>query len=494
MTARGELTAAAVAAPGAGAPLALAIDFDGTLFAGDSLVEQLLRLFFTDPFRLMSALPSILKGRAAFKRAVAAAASFDPAHLPYRKEVLELAAKARAGGAPVHLITGADQSIADRVARHLNLFDHAAGSDGARNLVGAAKAAVLTERFPGGFHYVGDSWKDRPVFAAAAMASVVAPTDAAGRRLAGNPGAATILRKRATAKDWIKALRLHHWVKNTLIFVPVALGQLFDDPRSVLLSAIGFVVFGLLASAGYLINDLADIDADRAHPRKRKRAIAGGRIPALNAALLAAGMAAAGFAAALVTDADFALWAGIYFALSFTYSIKLKREPLVDLFVIGALFTVRLIAGMVILDQPVSIWLTGFSFALFASLAFAKRNSELARAVARGGEAPQGRGYRLDDRHLLTAFGVASAMTAMVVMLLYFQFRALSTGLYDDIEALYFAPLVLFSWLLRIWIRAYRGELHDDPIIFALKDRASWAHAAVIIVIWLIADKPGFPS
>jgi len=495
MIAGGEPSTATVNPLGVRRPLALAIDFDGALFAGDSLVEALLKLLFSRPARLLLVLPALVQGRAAFKRAVTVAADIDPAHLPYRKEVLQLAAQARAEGAPVHLITEADQKIAERVADHLGIFDGAIGSDGARNLVGSAKAALLKEKFPGGFHYVGDSQKDRPVFATAERASIVASSEAKGRRLAaGVADVATIKAKTATAKDWIKALRLHHWVKNTLLFVPVVLGQLYDDPKAILLASIGFLVFGFLASAGYLINDLADIDADRAHPRKRKRAIAAGRIRSTTAFALAAAMAVAGVAIVIYMDKDFALWAVTYLGLSLAYSVRLKREPLLDVFIIAGLFTIRLVAGMVILDQPISIWLTSFSFSLFASLAFAKRNSELARAVQRGDAAPKGRDYRLDDRHLLTAFGVSGAMTALVVMLLYFQFRAMQTGLYDDVEALYFTPLVLFSWLLRVWIRAYRGDLHDDPIIFALKDPASWAHAAIIAIIWQIADKPGFPS
>lgn len=474
----------------------LVIDLDGTLFVGDTLGEGLLWLLFNKPLTLLALAPKFLSGRAALKRAVADAAPFDHQHAVYRKDVIALARRAREDGDAVHLVTGADQSLADSVAAQLGLFDDSTGSDGVTNLVGTAKADFLKSRHPDGFHYVGNSVKDRPVWAAAAGATVIAQSEQAARRIVGAaaPAFELIPARPATLKDWVKALRLHHWVKNFLLFVPLALGQLFDDVNAIAYAIAAFFIFGMIASSGYLVNDLSDIAADRTHPRKRKRAIAAGRISTGLAAGLAAALGAGGLAWAALLDADFAVWALVYYVCTLAYTLRLKRMPLTDILVIGGLFTIRLTAGMAILDQTISIWLTSFSFALFSSLAFAKRNGELSAAAARGDAAPRGRGYRLDDRHLLTAFGVGAAMTAMVVMLLYFQFRALSTGLYDDVEFLYFAPLVLFSWLMRVWIRAYRGELHDDPIIFALKDRTSWLHAVAVVAIWLIADKPGFPK
>lgn len=471
------------------------MDLDGTLTPADTLVEAVIRLAARRPLAFARALVALTRGRAAFKRAIFDIDGFDPETTPYRPEVVALARRARAAGGGSHLVTGADQRVANAVADHLGVFDSAVGSSGDVNLTGAAKADYLRARFPNGFAYVGDSSADRPVFAAATQRVVVASPGRAQRLLGASPDASErIVDDRATFADWIKTLRIHHWVKNLLIFVPLVLSQRFMEAEAVAAAAVGYVAFGFVASACYLFNDLFDLDADRAHPRKHRRAIAAGRIPAARALTFAVAGACAGLGVAAAIDPDFAKWAAIYFGLAIAYSLKLKRIPLTDLFVIGLLFTLRLVAGMTILDEPVSFWLTSFAFAFCASLAFAKRTSELALAHANGDPAPSGRGYRVDDRHLLTAFGVSAAIAAMIVMSLYFQFKAMTIGHYDDAEWLYFIPLVLFSWTMRIWVRAHRGELRDDPIIFALKDRVSWLHGAAIVLIWQIADKPGFPG
>jgi 4-hydroxybenzoate polyprenyltransferase len=470
-----------------------ALDLDGTLVAGDTLVESIVALLLRRPWRLVGLIPTMLRGRAAFKRAVAALAPVDPELLPYRKAVLEYAERCKAAGASLHIVTASDQTVADRIARHLGIFDSAMGSDGKTNLKGEAKARMLGARFPEGFGYVGDERSDRPVWRAARERAVVSRDDARANDLIGarDQSHETIGVGSASVRDWLSTLRLHHWTKNLMLFVPWFLAQQFNKLEIDAFLLAAFVAFGLLASAGYLVNDLSDLNADRAHPRKRTKAIAAGRIGTGTALALAGVLAVSGLTLAAAIPGDFVYFAASYLALSVAYSISLKQKPMTDILVIGALITLRLIAGMVILDQRISLWLSSFGFMLFCSLAFAKRSAELARAAA-SGKAPGRRAYEVADQPLLTVFGVSAALVSVLVLVLYFQLKAMSTGLYDDVEWLYAAPVILFSWLTRIWIYAHRGKLHDDPIVFALKDWPSWGHGIALLLFWSIADKPGF--
>jgi 4-hydroxybenzoate polyprenyltransferase len=300
----------------------------------------------------------------------------------------------------------------------------------------------------------------------------------------------TIRVKSMTVRDWIKALRLHHWTKNIVLFVPLFVSQEFDERANNAALALAFLAFGLLASAGYLVNDIRDVEADRAHPRKRKRAIASGRLSVGTALAFASLLTISGLTLAAFLPGGFIYYAIGYLAISLSYTMALKRQPMTDILVIGGLFTIRLAAGAAVLHLPLSLWLASFGLMLFCSLAFAKRTGGLAAAAA-GGRTVAGSPYNPEDRFLLTVFGVACALVSVLVMVLYFQFKALATGLYDDIEWLYAIPIVLFSWLMRVWIFAFRGLLHEDPVVFALKDPLSWLHAVAVLAFWVIADKPG---
>ena len=312
-------------------------------------------------------------------------------------------------------------------------------------------------------------------------ASVVVPTaERASEAVAGRTNL------KSSPRLWVAALRVHQWTKNLLIFFPLILAQKFhtSDIYPVML---GFIFFSMVASATYLMNDLCDRNADRAHPTKCRRAIASGRISVPVATTVALALLITGTAGAAWLMRDFLVLVLCYIGITVAYSFWLKREPMFDVFTIGVLFVIRLVAGMIIIRNSISLWLSGFAFTFFMSLAMAKRHSELTEVARISGTAPKGRGYECDDRELTRAFGVGCALIAFLIMLLYFQFRAMETGLYDEVEVLYLAPVVVFAWTLRVWLMAHRGLLRDDPVIFALKDRVSWAYGAAIVIIWLIA-------
>lgn len=468
-------------------PLPLIVDLDNTLIRTDSLHEILLAIAFRAPGRLPGVVAALRHGRATFKAAAAHAAALDCDALPYDRDVLQLIGERRAAGGTVHLVTAADQGIADAVAASLEIFDTATGSRAGCNLKAAAKADHIAARFPDGFDYVGDSIADMAVWRRAGSAIVAGPAPRVERRLRREHLATTVLPRRgARPRDWIKALRLHQWSKNALVFVPLILSREFGDRALLLQVAAAWLLFGLVASATYLVNDLSDLAADRQHPTKRFRALAAGRIAVSTGALLAITMLGGGLAGAFWLHSGFGGALASYAALTLLYSFRLKREPLIDVATIAALFAIRITAGMIVIGHAVSLWLVTFTTVLFLSLALAKRTAELTQA-AQAGRAVKGRGYLPGDAPLTLALGIAAGTVSVVVMVLYMSIDAMTTGLYAERGPLFMIPAVLGLWIMRIWLLAHRGVLDDDPVVYAIRDRTSWGHAVAVAGLWAAA-------
>jgi 4-hydroxybenzoate polyprenyltransferase/phosphoserine phosphatase len=467
----------------------LIVDLDQTLVATDTLIENFILALCTRPLQTLRALLHLRRGRACLKKSFNDIAPLDVSALPYRRDVLKFLAGEKRRGRPIYLVTAAHQSIADRIAKRLGLFIAAKGSDGRVNLKGSSKLAWIEREAGSTFDYIGDSNADLPIWRKASMALIVSRSTRMEDKLksAGVPVGRTFDVPRAGLKSWIKALRVHQWSKNLMIFAPLLLAQEYFDSTAVLLTTAAFALLCMAASGTYLINDLIDLAGDRAHPTKRYRALACGDISisqALSAALLMIGTAL--FSAAVISP-GFATILLSYVVLTLTYSLVLKRQPLADVFVIGLLFMLRVVMGMAVLSMQISMWLSSFVLFLFFSLALAKRHAEVVHTRHKAGTLERTRGYRKSDWPLTIGFGIAGAFTSIVILLLYFQFEAANKGLYANIEWLYITPLILMSWFLRIWLVAQRGELLDDPVVFALKDPTSWFHAAAIVGVWLLA-------
>lgn len=472
---------------GMAAPLPLVVDLDQTLVRTDTLHETMVQIAFRDPARLPGALWSLMGGRAAMKRRCADLSPLDCAHLPYDAAVLSLIEQRRMNGGEVHLVTAADQSIADAVSASLGLFESATGSNGQHNLKSEAKAAALSQRFGAGFDYVGDSRADMAVWRRSASAIVAGGKGGLAARVARGGAQPTVLpRKKASLRNWIKLLRLHQWSKNGLLFAPLILSHEFLNPAAVATVVAGWLLFGLVASATYILNDLSDLAADRQHPTKRFRALASGLVPISTAVMLAMVMLFGGLAGAMLLHPPFAMVLGCYTALTLSYSLWLKRQPMIDVATIAALFGLRITAGMLIIDHPISPWLVTFTLVLFLSLALAKRTAELVQA-AKALRPVKGRGYLPGDEPLTMALGIASGLVSVVVMMLYLWTDAMPNGLYGSLGPLYLIPAVLGLWLMRIWLLAHRGTLNDDPVIYAIRDRGSWAHAGAVAALWGLA-------
>ena len=393
----------------------LCVDLDGTLLRTDLLHEQFLQLLRQRPQALLSLPRWLLGGKAVVKRRLADLVRLDLDTLPLNEPLVDYLAAERAKGRELALLSAADDSLVQAYAERLGLFAWAKGSDGELNLAGARKLVAIRAHYDGPFAYAGNAPVDMPIWAESAAALVAG--DACRRlpevtRLA--PVEATFPYGAATlagrARAWAAALRPHQWAKNLLLFVPVLLAGPLAGWPDFLEAGLGFLIFGLLASAGYLVNDLLDLEADRRHRSKRSRPFAAGELPIRDGVLGTALLLMAASALLILMPLAFVPAAIAYFAGTLAYSLALKREPMLDVLMLAGLFTVRVFAGAMVLAGPVSFWLLTFSMFLFLSLALVKRYGELAElARTRSAETIPGRGYAPSELPLLLGLGGASA-------------------------------------------------------------------------------------
>ncbi|MEP3344953.1 MAG: UbiA family prenyltransferase [Litoreibacter sp.] len=452
----------------------LIVDLDGTLTSSDTLHEALLRLIARDPARLFKVVTWLKDGKAAFKANVVNETDLDITVLPFRQEVLDLIERARADGRQVFLVSASHQKQVDEVANHLCKFDEAVGSDGVRNLGGTAKAEWLVDRFGAqGFDYVGDSAADLKVWPNAREAICVGATASVRSKLAASHTNITELDSAlfpsATFQVYLKGMRPHQWLKNLLVFVPMLAAHNFSAFWPTLFA---FLSFCMAASSIYMINDMLDLEIDRRHPRKCKRPFASGAIPVKSGVILSLALLIAALALGLFAQLAFLLVLAGYVLLTFAYSLVLKRKLMIDIWTLGALYTIRIIAGGAATGIPLSEWLLAFSMFVFLSLAAVKRQSELADLKRRGLEESDGRGYRVSDLPILLGVVLSAGYCSVLILALYVS-SATSTGLYSEPRLFWLVCPLLLYWISRATIISYRGEMDDDPIVFALKDRVS---------------------
>lgn len=478
----------------------LCVDLDGTLVRSDTLVDSVLAMARRRPTDLWHIPGWIAEGKARFKQHVTASVELDVEHLPYNQPLLAWLRAEAGQGRAIYLATAADRALAERVAAHLGIFTGVLASDGATNLAGSNKLAAFREHFGEHFCYIGNARPDAAVLAACDSPMVANPDRALLRLMKrnGTVAAHTFNDREPAVKSWLRAVRLHQWAKNTLIFVPLLLAHQWTLP-ALGAASIAFLSFGLCASATYILNDLLDVEADRRHPRKRRRPFASGELSAISGVIAVVALLAASAALALalprfveVLPGPFRLtmpykfgeWLALYTATTLTYSLYLKRKLLLDVFVLSGLYTVRLLAGSAATGVPISAWLGGFSVFFFLSLAFVKRFSELEGLRERGGVVSNGRGYLVSDLEQLRALGTGAAYAAVVVLTLYIN-NFETTLLYQHVVRLWLAVPVLLLWLSQVWMLASRGQMHDDPVVWAITSRRSLLIGVLMAaVIW----------
>jgi 4-hydroxybenzoate polyprenyltransferase len=454
--------------------LPLVVDLDGTLTPTDTLVESIVVLLRRGPVFWWRLLMWVLNGRAEFKRRISDHAVLQASDLPWRAEFVDWLKAERDRGRRLILATAADHRIAEAVAKHLGIFESVLATRDGVNLKGLNKLdAIRAHLGNSDFVYAGDHAADLPIWAAARAAVLVGAAPDVARRARST---VAVEREFAAApaglSAWVKAARLYQWVKNLLLFVPAftAFGVAASADAGRLLVA--FLAFSLVASGSYLFNDIWDLESDRAHARKCKRPFASGALSPLAGFVVALGLIVVGHALAAAVSWQFAAMVFGYLVLTTAYSWVLKSYVLLDILTLALLYTYRVQAGAVVIEVELSTWLLAFSVFLFTSLALVKRCAELVGARDAGRERARGRDYAVGDLAVLWPLGVGSSLSAVLVFGLYLG-SPQAQALYGSSAALWLVGVGLIYWLGRIWIKTVRGEMHDDPIVFALRDRAS---------------------
>lgn len=458
----------------------LYVDLDGTLIYSDLLLESLFALLRLNPLMLFLLPWWLLKGKANLKTQIAQRVDIDVTSLPYHVPFLEFLKAEHARGRPLILATAAAHRYAVQVARHLGIFADVLASDATYNLTGDAKReAILAHNQAQAFDYAGNERSDVAIWHRARAALVVNASD-------GVIGAATRVTTVAQVFDraaggvwrYLSALRLHQWLKNLLLFVPLLTAHAWSNHTAVGHLLLAFLAFGLAASSVYLLNDLLDLPADRLHPRKRTRPFASGALPLRHGLILIPLLVLAGLLVAALVSREFAGLLLIYLLLTTSYSLYFKNYALIDVLLLAGLYTLRVIAGAIAIQVPLSFWLLAFSVFLFFSIALLKRCTELHALHAPAA----GRDYRIGDLADLRAMGVASGYIAVLVFALFINSPEVAER-YAQPQLLWLSCPALLYWISRVWIKLGRGEMHDDPLMFALRDPASWAVLLALLAV-----------
>lgn len=469
----------------------LFVDLDGTLIASDLLWEAFFRAVKQNPWSALQAPLWLMRGRAGLKQAISDRASPDAVSLPYHEDVIAYVRERRAQGDHIVLATASHERWALPVAQHLDLFHDVLATTAGRNLKSAEKlAAIQAYCEEHGFErwgYMGDAKADLPIWAHAHEVHVVRPSKdlLAAVQKHGKPDQ-VLGQKTSALKPALKAMRPHQWVKNILLFVPLFLAREFTDLNKVFATILAFAAFSLSASSVYLVNDLLDIEADRLHPRKRKRPFASGTLPIHFGPPMALALVTTAFLIAIVMlPLEYVGVLFLYMLVTSAYSAVLKSKMLIDVLILASLYTLRIFAGGVATGLIVSEWLLAFSIFIFTSLAFAKRYVEMKRLLEEGKTSAKGRGYEVGDIPLIESFGATSGYLAVVVFANYIN--SALPEVYTHRSLLWLTcPLMLF-WISRLWFLAKRGELNDDPVVFAVTDKVSLGIGISVGVLMLLA-------
>ena len=455
--------------------LPLFVDLDGTLIKTDLLVESALALIKQSPWMILPMLGWLLRGKAHLKAQIAERVTLESDTLPLQNEFVDYLREEAAKGREIWLATASDRRLAEPVAARLGFFRGVIASDGQRNMRGSEKLKAMLEVTANGvFDYAGNATADYPVWQQAKHAIVVNPGTGVE---AGARSRTTVSRvfddRPSCLRAWIKEARVYQWLKNLLIGVPLLTAHAFNLPSASKV-AIAFIAFGLVASATYMFNDLLDLPSDRRHPRKCRRPFAAGNIGIASGIIVMGLLLVGGLSLASLLSAKFMLAQLGYLAVTLAYSLYFKTYVLIDVLLLAGLYTLRIIAGALAIDVEVSSWLLAFSMFTFLSLALVKRSSELVAMEKLERKSAKGRDYQQSDSTTVISMGTASGYLSVLVLALYVDSPFVREH-YHHPQALWLlCPLMLY-WVSRLWMKTTRGEMHDDPIIFSLRDRGSWA-------------------
>ena len=460
----------------------LVVDLDGTLVRTDLLMESFFLLAKKKPLLVLGLPFWLAKGRAQFKHRLAQEVIPDVTTLPYHRELLAYLEAEKRRGRSLVLATGGDVQVAKEVALHLGLFDEVLASDSTTNLTGDEKRRRLVAEFgQEGFDYAANSRRDLPVWAEARQAILVRPSSRLREAVRKSGKLGPVFEDRSSPlPTYLYALRAHHWLKNILVFVPLAALHQLNQFVLLAQTMVAFVAFSLCASSIYLFNDLVDLPDDRRDPHKRERPLASGDLPIGHALLLLPLLLFGAAAAGLLLPPLFMAILGIYWALMLAYCLRLKDLAIVDSLVVGVGYALRVVAGAVAVEVGVSARLVACCLLLFFSLALLKRYAEMVALCSREGARGRVRAYQVEHMHMIAAVGVALSFAAVLVLALYVGEEQ---SLYARYQLIWLFCLLLLLWIGHMWLMAYRGRIHGDPVAFVLKDRASRGFALLMLAV-----------
>jgi len=464
----------------------LIVDLDGTLIKSDLMVEGAFQLLRQNVLFLFRMLAWTARGKAYLKEQIARRVQLDPSNIPYNRRFLSFLEQEVDRGRPAYLATASDVRFAVPIAEHFGLFARVLASDDRSNLAGKKKLKAIQEVTQDGpFDYAGNARVDVPIWRRARRAIVVNPGLGVERAARSCSDVAAVFEDRpAELRVYLRAIRVHQWMKNLLIGVPLLTSHSWNNLPAVLSLLAAFVSFSLSASAMYLLNDLLDLSADRGHPRKSRRALASGDLSLVTGVGLMIGLMAAGLVLAAVISPEFLPILLLYVGLTISYSLYLKTFVFVDVIVLAGLYTIRILAGTAAIGVALSYWLFAFSMFLFLSLALVKRCSELKSMGEEGLDKASGRDYRVTDLSILSGMGVAAGYLAVLVLALFVN-SPHDLVHYSHPERLWLLCPPMTYWVSRLWIKTSRGEMHDDPLLYSVRDRASWVIVAMMTAIAL---------
>lgn len=466
----------------------LVVDLDGTLIKTDLLLESLVLLLKKNFFFLFCLPFWLFRGRQYLKLKIALHCAIRNDLLPYNLRFLAFLKQQKEEGRTLVLATASNEKLANELADYVGIFSHVIASNGDVNLIGRNKAKALVEKYGSkGFDYAGNSKADLKIWPDARQVILVNPDVGVEKRARQIAPIDMLFEEREHfLASAVRAMRVHQWLKNLLIFVPLLAAHKWGDVALALKAGLAFFAFSFCASAIYLLNDIVDLHADRAHLRKRSRPFSSGNLPLTVGFFLIPTLSIAGLLIASLVNLQFLLCLVFYIFVTSIYSFHLKSIILLDVVVLALLYTFRVLAGAWAVNVAASFWLIAFSMLIFFSLALIKRCAELESLKKQNRRYVKGRDYRVVDLAQLTGLGTASGIGAVIILSLYINSPETAQH-YKRAQMLWPLCPALLYWICRMWVKTGRGEMHDDPIVYAAKDKTSWLVALVVLIIFVFA-------
>jgi 4-hydroxybenzoate polyprenyltransferase len=466
----------------------LYVDLDGTFIKSDMLLETTIAVLKKQPYLLFFLLFWVLKGKSYLKYKLASIADINVSHIPINQDTYNFLKTQKEQGRKIVLATASNETVARKFVAIYSVFDTFIASTITHNLKGKNKLDAIIQESTS-FAYMGNSAEDYILFEIAEESYLVNPTNRAKKLNTGKvnfDGLFDSDKPRSKLEAWIKQLRIHQWIKNTLLFVPILVSNQFMDASLVMTTLFGFVIFGVLASSTYILNDLVDLESDRAHARKCNRPLASCELSILQGSAVASILFIVSLIGAYLISFEFLLVLVVYLVITLSYSFKLKQYFAVDVIALASLYTIRIFAGAAILNLTISFWLLSFSMFVFLSLALVKRCAELVALKETKKEQLDGRDYNIGDLSVFTSFGTSSSLLAILMYCFYMNSEVLSNQ-YQEPDLLWLSLPACGYWLMRMWVKTLRGEMHDDPIVYSLKDKGSLISISIMLVMTLLA-------